>query len=204
VATSAAEVINGDQVVVSGHDLGDPDLATRGQVDDLAISGEGTAATNGEPGEDKKNTVVAISGYKSRSRINAEDKGDSKSAPSSLGIFPTAIGGSLFGVAKSGPVWRKPRRPTKPGNPKIAADGYEWRQTPSGNRWVLWHRPYLYNGKRGKSRYVATYASDSVKQLEKLYGKREISKSKRAARPRGVDSGLSSNQDAGESQANFG
>jgi len=35
VAASAAEVINGDQVVVSGHDLGDPDLATRGQVDDL-------------------------------------------------------------------------------------------------------------------------------------------------------------------------
>src|SRR5215470_17461131 len=31
----------------------------------------------------------------------------------------------------------------------------------------VWCRPYLHNGKRGKSRYVATYASDSVKQLEK-------------------------------------
>lgn len=31
----AAEVIYGDQDLSSGHDLGGPDLATRGQVDDL-------------------------------------------------------------------------------------------------------------------------------------------------------------------------
>jgi hypothetical protein len=36
VAASAAEVINGDQDVSGGHDFGDPDLATRGQVDDLS------------------------------------------------------------------------------------------------------------------------------------------------------------------------
>ena len=191
-----AEVINGDLDIRSGGDRV-PLVADAGEVADVDTSGENDLATTG-------NTVVAISGYKSRSRINAEDKGDSNSAPSSLGIFPTAISGSLFGVAKSGPVWRKPRRQTKPGNPKVAADCYEWRQTPSGNRWVLWCRPYLYNGKRGKSRYVATYASDSVKQLEKLYGKREISKSKRPGGPRGVDSRPDSNQDAGESQANFG
>jgi len=35
VAASAAEVKNGDQDIVSGHDLGDPDLATRGQIDDV-------------------------------------------------------------------------------------------------------------------------------------------------------------------------
>jgi hypothetical protein len=178
--------------------------ADGGQDTDIATSGDGTVATSGGAGEDKKNTVVAISGYKSRSRINAEDKSDSEITPSKLGIFPTAIGGSLFGVAKGGPVWRKPRRQTKPGNPKIAADDYEWRKTPSGNGWVLWHRPYLYNGKRGKSRYVATYAAHSVRELEKLYGRREISKSKRAAGPRSVDSGHNSNQDAGGSQANFG
>jgi len=199
-----AEVIN-DQRSGDRGDLVEPLVAGAVEVADVDTSGEGSLATSGESAlATTGNTVVAISGYKSRSRINAEDKGDSKSTPSSLGIFPTAIGGSLFGIAKSGPVWRKPRHPTKPGNPRVAADGYEWRQTPSGNGWVLWYRPYLYNGKRGKSRYVAAYASDSVKQLEKLYGKREISKSKRAAGPRSLDSGPGSNQDAGESQANFG
>jgi hypothetical protein len=171
VLASVAEVKDGDQIVVSGGDLGDSNMATRGQADDVAISGDGTIATNGEPGEDKKNTVVAISGNKPTSRTNAKRKAESKIDESNLRIFPTAIGGELFGIAKSGPVWRKPRQPTKPGNPKIAADGYEWRQTPSGNGWVLWHRPYLYNGKRGKAKYVAVYAPDSVRQLEKLYGK---------------------------------
>ena len=199
-----AEVINGDQDIRSGGDRGSV-AADVSQVIDVAISSDRAAATNGESDvATANNTVVAISGYKSTSRISRENKADSKTETGSLGIFPTAIGGSLFGVAKGGPVWRKPRRQTKPGNPKVAADGYEWRQTPSGNRWVLWHRPYLYNGKRGKSHYVATYASAPVRQLEKLYGKREISKSKRAARPRGMDSGSSSNPDAGESQANFG
>ena len=204
MAASAAELINGAQNLVSGHDLDDPDLATRGQVDDVAISGESALATNGESCEDEKNTVVAISGYKSRSRINAEVKADSTTEyHSALGIFPTAIGG-LFGIAKSGPAWRKPRRPTKLGNPKIAADGYEWRQTPSGNGWVLWHRPYLSNGLRGKSSYVATYATDVVKQLEKLYGKREISKSKRASGPSGLDSRRGADSDVGQQNANFG
>jgi hypothetical protein len=193
-----------DHYFINRGDLVDPPLADAGEVGDVAISGDNSPATNGGTGEGSKNTVVAISGYKSGSRINAEDKGDSKSAPSKLGIFPTAIGGSLFGVAKGGPVWRKPRRPTKPGNPKIAADGYEWRKTPSGNGWVLWYRPYLYNGKRGKSRYIAAYAPDSVKQLEKLYGKREISKSKRAAGSRGVDSRRGADSDVGQQNANFG
>jgi hypothetical protein len=171
-------------------------VATSGK-DALAISGESEIATT-------DSTVVAISGYKSRSRRNATNKSDSKNTPSSLGIFPTAISGGLFGIAKTGPVWRKPRRQTKPGNPKVAADGYEWRQTPTGNRWVLWRRSYLSNGKRGKSTYAGTYAPHSVKDLERNYGKREISKSKRVARLGGVDSGRGSDQIAGESQANFG
>ena len=36
MAASAAEVINGDQNVSSGHDLGDLALATRGQADDVS------------------------------------------------------------------------------------------------------------------------------------------------------------------------
>jgi len=35
VAASAAEVTDDDQIVSGGHDLGDPDLATRGQVNDV-------------------------------------------------------------------------------------------------------------------------------------------------------------------------
>jgi hypothetical protein len=203
VDASAAEVINGDQNIVD-RGVFDSMGANAGQIIDVAISGDSAVATNGETGEGKENTVVAISGYKSRSRINAENKAGSEQPENNLRIFPTALGGALFGIAKSGPVWRKPRRQTKPGNPKIAADGYEWRKTPSGNGWVLWRRPYLPNGKRGKSSYVATYAPDSVKQLEKLYGKREISKSKRAAGPRGVDSRRGADSDAGQQNANFG
>jgi|SRR5882672_3705562 len=39
MAASAAEVINGDQDLVSGDDLGDPAMATHGQVDDVAPTG---------------------------------------------------------------------------------------------------------------------------------------------------------------------
>jgi len=204
VAASAAEVNHDSQDFGNGSN-GDPVGADIGQAVDIATSGDVNDATSGETALDAQdNTVVAISGYKSRSRRNATNRSDSKSELGDLRMFPTAIAGGLFGIAKTGPVWRKPRRSTKPGNPKIAADGYEWRKTPSGNGWVLWRRPYLPNGKRGKSSYVATYAQDSVKQLEKLYGKREISKSKRASGPRSLDSGRGANQDAVEAQANFG
>jgi hypothetical protein len=178
--------------------------ADGGQTTDVATSGDGAVATSGEAGKDKKNAVVAISGYKSRSRINAEDKSDSEITPSKLGIFPTALSSNLFGLAKNNLSWRKPRRKTKPRNPRVAADGYEWRKAPTGDSWVLWHRPYLSTGKRGKAKYVAVYAPESVKQLERLYGKREISKSKRPARPRRMDSGLGADSDAGRQNANFG
>jgi hypothetical protein len=196
--------MNDNQNSVGDGRLGGPMVAERGEVADVAISGERTVATNGEAGEGTKNTVVAISGYKAASRTNAKRKVESKIEATNLRMFPTAISGNLFGLAKAGLSWRKPRRKTKPGNPRVAADGYEWRKAPTGDSWVLWHRPYLSNGKRGPAKYVAVYALDSVKQLERLYGKREISKSKRPPRHRGVDSGRGADSDAGQQNANFG
>ena len=45
------------------------------------------------------------------------------------------------------------------------AEGYKWRKALTGDGWVLWQRPYVAEGKRGKAAYVAVYAPDSVKQL---------------------------------------
>jgi len=131
----------------------------------LAISGDSPLATNGL-------MPVAISGDDSVSNVVA--------------MFP-GINGGLFGITRNAPTWRPPKRKTKPGNPKVAADGYEWRNAPTGDGFVLWRRPYLATGKRGKSEYYAWFAPATIKQLEKIYGAKR--KSGSAARPRGLDSG---------------
>jgi hypothetical protein len=84
------------------------------------------------------------------------------------GMFPAATIGSLFGVAKNAIVWRKPKRKTKPGNPQVVANGYEWRTSTAG--FSLWMRSYLADGRRRKLIYIAYFSRDTIKMLGRIYG----------------------------------
>src|SRR5262245_61537649 len=169
----------------------------------VATNGDNSVATNGD---DALATTVAISGYDSTTSATPTDAANphfvATALPDNVKLFPKIVVGDLFGLAKNTIIWRKPKRKTKPGNPKVAADSYEWRRAPTGDGFVLWLRPYLSDGKRGESSYVAHYALETVKSLEKQYGSRTIAK--RTARPGGVDRRRGANSNAGQQDAGFG
>jgi hypothetical protein len=80
VAASAAEVINGDQDIVSGHDLGDPNPATRGQVDNVNRSDYSpkprrrpSRPARGEysPCEDAGGELVDLAAFRARVTIHS-------------------------------------------------------------------------------------------------------------------------------------
>ena len=92
---------------------------------------------------------------------------------------------------------KRRRSKTKAEYLRVAADGHEWRRTTKGEDDILWHFPYLENGRPGKSTYSASYGPKTIEQLQKQYGARN------PARPRRVDRGRSTNTSAGERNASL-
>jgi hypothetical protein len=101
VAASAVEVINGDQDLVSGHDLGDSNMATRGQVDDVNTP---VALKRAKPRKPRSRKVLDFTALKRAKRSN---KGGQPHLPA-RGQADTEWLKSILPAPKTGAWWETP------------------------------------------------------------------------------------------------